>query len=590
MDHPGDQRLADEVLVDVDDQPAIELDELRTQLRDVAERGEPGTGVVDRELDVVAERRDRGPDLAVIVNRDVLRDLEHDVEATLAQVGPQRLLGEDHLRADVQVDEAVGRQRLGGVERGGDRGRLELDAHPARGGVGEHPVGRRAVGEAAERLVPEDGRGLEIDDRLEHRPERAALDRPADPVAQLLALVPGGERRSDQRGRMGRELAEGVEPLAQVRLGPDRAGQEQPDDLAAGLDRDERHLAQADAGEPPIARLGSAGLDVLDPRAVERAAAQLGREAPGERCSGRQAAATRPVGDDRGALAVVQLEHGRVRQLVAAGDLDADRIGGLLEGTTGFEPAQLVEDVGAILLPGRQPGRRLARDAPRGHVLEGTFVAGDLTRRIELRTNVIADPDGLPVGPPEVDLADLRPVLLERTGQRAALRCRAGHQTRGVHPDQIRPVLVAEQPGERAVDLGQAAHPVRLEDPERDTLDEAGHPVRELLATPHETPREEHEDRSAHQPAEHDVERHLAGRAGAGDGRGAPDDGDRDDHHRCEDEQRTAAKMGQDEHETDDRERDRQRRVLVDERDCNGQRDDRPRNEDGRFALVAPGG
>ena len=59
MAHADDHGLAAQVGVDPPDQADVELHEVGAQVDDVAEVGDPGARVVDREADVAPELADR---------------------------------------------------------------------------------------------------------------------------------------------------------------------------------------------------------------------------------------------------------------------------------------------------------------------------------------------------------------------------------------------------------------------------------------------------------------------------------------------------------------------------------------------------
>ena len=150
------ERSASEVDVDAGDEVAVEFDELRLELEDVGQAGEPGAGVVDRKPHTVApERGERLRDRGVVVDRVVFGELDDD---STRRIGAEEL-GEGERaqggRGDVDRHEGRGREPTQLIERPTHGRELELHAEPGAGGVGEPLVGgpRRRRAEARECLA-----------------------------------------------------------------------------------------------------------------------------------------------------------------------------------------------------------------------------------------------------------------------------------------------------------------------------------------------------------------------------------------------------------------------------------------------------
>jgi hypothetical protein len=76
--HADDQGLAPQVRIDPPDEADVELREVRSQVDDVSEVGDPRPRVVDREADVAAELPDRRAQGVVVPDVLVLGDLEDE--------------------------------------------------------------------------------------------------------------------------------------------------------------------------------------------------------------------------------------------------------------------------------------------------------------------------------------------------------------------------------------------------------------------------------------------------------------------------------------------------------------------------------
>jgi hypothetical protein len=76
--HADDQGLAPQVRIDPPDEADVELHEVRSQVDDVSEVGDPRPRVVDREADVAAELPDRRAQGVVVPDVLVLGDLEDE--------------------------------------------------------------------------------------------------------------------------------------------------------------------------------------------------------------------------------------------------------------------------------------------------------------------------------------------------------------------------------------------------------------------------------------------------------------------------------------------------------------------------------
>ena len=114
----------------------------------------------------------------------------------------------DERRRRVEAQVCPGRQdRSGGSEGRTKRRGLELDLEARPGGGREPSVRGHAIGEARERLVADDGAAVEVDDRLEERPERGSVDdrtdhQPGFGVATT-TLELGHELGTEDRGKRG---------------------------------------------------------------------------------------------------------------------------------------------------------------------------------------------------------------------------------------------------------------------------------------------------------------------------------------------------------------------------------------------------
>lgn len=85
MAHPGHQRLLRRVGVDPADEGYVELHEGRFELEDVAEGGEPGARIVNRQSDRASESGDRVAEAPVVTHLRVLRDFEDHAPASRRQ-------------------------------------------------------------------------------------------------------------------------------------------------------------------------------------------------------------------------------------------------------------------------------------------------------------------------------------------------------------------------------------------------------------------------------------------------------------------------------------------------------------------------
>ena len=296
-------------------------------------------------LTVGPEARDRAADRRVVVDLGVLGDLEHDPARPIGEERGQLARVEDHVRRDVQAEPGVRRQRLGGVERGRETGDLELEPETHRVRVGDHPIGRRAVGEAGERLVADGLARGERHDRLEDRAETALREDALDALPNPSVPVTPFELAAEQRTRRRRELADGrevVDQMAGVRLV-----------ARPGGDEAEQALAVADRriGDRPDAELGHR----LAVRARPRVAAATPRPtdpAPPARTgtlaraagNGRPGATGRPSGpahrERDGPLRVEEVEDRRDVDAGQAEELVADVGGRLLGARAGLEAGQ----------------------------------------------------------------------------------------------------------------------------------------------------------------------------------------------------------------------------------------------------------
>jgi hypothetical protein len=125
----------------------------------------------------------------------VLGELDDDAgEVRAAGQGGLHHRGAQQVRADVDGQEGVRRQRRDGGERLGDRQRLELGGHAGLGGRGEPDVRAAGAGEPDQRLVAGHRRARQVDDRLEDQPQ----------------VVGVGEQRTTVRQRRPRPEHAGV--------------------------------------------------------------------------------------------------------------------------------------------------------------------------------------------------------------------------------------------------------------------------------------------------------------------------------------------------------------------------------------------
>ena len=108
-DDRGGQGLADRVVVDAADEGAVELEDVRVHARDVAEGGEAGADVVDRDADAeVAQAVELGAQGDVVLDGLVLGDLDDERAGVVVAGDDEReLVVLEHGGGDVQREVAA---------------------------------------------------------------------------------------------------------------------------------------------------------------------------------------------------------------------------------------------------------------------------------------------------------------------------------------------------------------------------------------------------------------------------------------------------------------------------------------------------
>ena len=176
------QRLAGAVGLDAVDQRPVELDELRLEPEDVAQAGEPGARIVDRDARAeLAYGLERLAQALIVVDARVLGDLDDDARAVAAGDQTQEPRRGERRRRDVDREVDVRRQRRQRGQRRADGGELQFPQEPDFVGLREppHRSARRRAAEARQRLGS-DGRA------------RRACRSAGRPYATCLRRAPGG--------------------------------------------------------------------------------------------------------------------------------------------------------------------------------------------------------------------------------------------------------------------------------------------------------------------------------------------------------------------------------------------------------------
>jgi hypothetical protein len=140
VDDAGDERLADVVVVDLANEPDVELNEVWPELEDVTEAGKAGAGIIHGDAYPGSQALDRSPEGAVVLDRDMLGDLEDDRTDRAAEALPQADALEEQGRRGVQTQPAVSRQAGRSGDRRGQARGLELQAEADRIRVGEPAI------------------------------------------------------------------------------------------------------------------------------------------------------------------------------------------------------------------------------------------------------------------------------------------------------------------------------------------------------------------------------------------------------------------------------------------------------------------
>ncbi len=274
-------------------------------------------------------------ELAVVVDRDVLRQFEHDRPRCPGQQASQALAGTErdsrrHVHREERTCRKVRRLREGRL----DRGELVVVAQAKGRGLREPDVRRRAVAEPGQRLETDHPAGLEGHDRLEDRVEGAGRQFPLQPRADLDRLATIRQRGTGHRGQDARVVDRGRHEL---RLFAERwhraqaltADVEHADEVVACVDGgsgDEGHIDREElvAGFPGL-RSGY----WLGPRSEcclgQQVATPTGRE---ERSATTYARVPAVRGERLEPVAGNELEHADERRLGALGDFVHDRFGG----------------------------------------------------------------------------------------------------------------------------------------------------------------------------------------------------------------------------------------------------------------------
>ena len=253
----------------------------------MAQRGEPGAHVVDRQPQTGRPQRiEGGRQRRVVLDRVVLRQLQqHPVHREQPQQGRTGRV-EQHGRRDVQGDVP-----LDGVQvTGRPLECLQLEAsalaHPVRlreADVGRHPP---LGGEPAERLGAHADAVREPDDRLEHHHRPSGRDQRVEAAPDLgLRLALAHHRFEHERRGPGEHLHEAVLAAAEGGVGAQPRGAEGAVQAAVR----QAHGNGDVAAEPGQTRRGQRHRDRVtrevgqhrrDP-SVERRLAQAGRLRPG---------------------------------------------------------------------------------------------------------------------------------------------------------------------------------------------------------------------------------------------------------------------------------------------------------------------
>jgi hypothetical protein len=215
VDDPGDQRLADVVLIDLAHQTDVELHVVGTKLDDVAKTGEAGSGVIHGDPHIGPHARHRGSHRRVILDRHVLGHFEDHGARPTADAVHEALPLEQQVRRDVQAQPAGTREAGRCRQRCREAGRLEFEAKADGVGVGKSSVRTRTVVEPGQRLMADGHAGGEIDDRLERWLEGTGVQDRLEFAADLTATLPGQDPGGEEGRRHGTERLEDRQPAGQ---------------------------------------------------------------------------------------------------------------------------------------------------------------------------------------------------------------------------------------------------------------------------------------------------------------------------------------------------------------------------------------
>jgi len=195
-------------------QPQVELDHVGAQQRQEGQRHRLGADVVHGDAPAeAAHPLDRPQQLGRARRQRALGDLQHDPQLSRRLLGDREQLGQRSGAEHLRLDGDEHRQRRDqpgpdGAAEGGDAARAVQLGEPAgRAGGGEQRVGplERALRTAGQRLVGDDGAGVELDDRLEDAADAAGGE--------------GGGDGGGEGGVHGGEIGRLVPPVSRAGAG-----------------------------------------------------------------------------------------------------------------------------------------------------------------------------------------------------------------------------------------------------------------------------------------------------------------------------------------------------------------------------------
>ena len=303
--------------------------------------------------------------------------------------------------------------------RGLDRGELELPTRPDRLGHGKAPVGRGAVGEPGQRLVPDDRSIADAHDRLIHRRELIRRDDALHLGPRPRLEAASRQLGDEERRRDGPEFGQAREPARHAggADGGGRAGEEQPERDVVDPERHVRGAGQAEVEPRPVIRVVVVSVaPLVDPGtggALAQVAGGVGRQRSpgGDRRPGRG-----EVPERRHRPVVGELQHGGDVQVRDAAELAAHRLCRLGRGAATGQAAQRRGDRGAL----RDGQLELGLDPTLTGDIEHHPAHAHLAVEVAMDRGLVADPDDPTVaGNQAVDVA-------ERAGRRLAL-AQLGH-------------------------------------------------------------------------------------------------------------------------------------------------------------------